>query len=359
MDVEDGADVGVAGVGAADALRVGDHGLELGADDVFGVGEQDGVVVAFGHLASVGAGELGGWGEQDFRLGEDGLDEVGRFELGLVGCLSEFLGAEVGFVGLSGDLAGLGFDSFELPGCGLWAEGEATGVEGVEAAGDLAGDFDVGGLILADGDEGGLVGEDIGGLEEGIAEEAVGGKIFLFELLLLILVGGNALKPGDRGDHAEEGVQLKVSGDVGLDEDGAEVGVESGGEEVEGDLADVVFEGGGVGVVGGEGVVVGDEEVTLVLVLELDPVVEGSHVVTEVESSGGAHAGEDAGARGDGVLISHCGQVEMIRETGALQMEEERVEGALKGIEEDTEDDAAKEEHDDQHAEHADAVVDL
>ena len=37
VKVEDGADVGVAGVGAVDAGGVGDHGLELGADFGFGV----------------------------------------------------------------------------------------------------------------------------------------------------------------------------------------------------------------------------------------------------------------------------------------------------------------------------------
>ena len=52
------------------------------------------------------------------------------------------------------------------------------------------------------------------------------------------------------------------------------------------------------GVAGGEGVEIGDEEEAVVLVLELDPVEEGAHVVAEVELAGGAHAGQDAGALG-------------------------------------------------------------
>ena len=56
--------------------------------------------------------------------------------------------------------------------------GRLGAVEGVEAAGDLAGELDVGDLVLADGDEVGLVEEDVGGLEERVAEEAVGVQAF-------------------------------------------------------------------------------------------------------------------------------------------------------------------------------------
>ena len=65
--------------------------------------------------------------------------------------------------------------------------------------------------------------------------------------------------------------------------------------EVERYVADALAQGGRVGVVGRECVEVGDEEVAIVLVLELDPVVERAHVIAEVESAGGPHAAEDAG----------------------------------------------------------------
>ena len=121
-------------------------------------------------------------------------------------------------------------------------------------------------------------------------------EVLLAELLLLVLVGGDALEPAERGEHAEEEEELGVGGDVGLLEDDAAAGVEAGGEEVERDLDVVLLDVAGVGVVGGEGVEVGDEEVAVVVLLEVDPVVEGSHVVAEVQAAGGAHAGEDAGA---------------------------------------------------------------
>ena len=71
MPVVDGADVGIAGVGAALAGGVGDHDFGFGADVVVGFGEGDGVVVGLGHFAAVEAGDAGGWGEQDVGFGED------------------------------------------------------------------------------------------------------------------------------------------------------------------------------------------------------------------------------------------------------------------------------------------------
>src|SRR5215469_14601062 len=68
VQIKDGADVGVAGIGAADARRVGDHGLELGAHDILRIREQDGVAVALGHLAAVGTRKLGAGSKQNLRL---------------------------------------------------------------------------------------------------------------------------------------------------------------------------------------------------------------------------------------------------------------------------------------------------
>jgi hypothetical protein len=91
-------------------------------------------------------------------------------------------------------------------------------------------------------------------------------------------------------------VEFSVLFDVALDEEDRFGGVEAGGEVVEDDFAGVRGDLRGVGVVGGEGVPVGDEVVAVVLrvVLQADPVVQGAHIVAEVKFAGGAHAGEDA-----------------------------------------------------------------
>src|SRR5262249_45743690 len=80
-------------------------------------------------------------------------------------------------------------------------------------------------------------------------------------------------------------------------------GVEAGGEEINCDLQGVFGDGGGVGVVGGEGVPIGDEEEAVVggSRLQAKPGLER----TEVGGKGGTGGGEDAGED----AISGGGQV--------------------------------------------------
>ena len=83
-------------------------------------------------------------------------------------------------------------------------------------------------------------------------------------------------------------------GNIGLDEDGGLFGIEAGGEEVHGHILNTRADAGGIGVFGGEGVEVCDEEEAGVIVLQADPVVQRAHVVAEVQHARGPHAAEDA-----------------------------------------------------------------
>src|SRR5271157_3446375 len=100
-------------------------------------------------------------------------------------------------------------------------------------------------------------------------------------------------------------MEFGVFGDLGLEEDYGFLRVEAGGEEIDGDLQGVFGDGGGVGVIAGEGVPVGYEVEAVVggIVLQEDPVLESAEIVADVKTSGGAHAGEDATGFG------RCGQV--------------------------------------------------
>ncbi len=69
-----------------------------------------------------------------------------------------------------------------------------------------------------------------------------------------------------------------------LDEDAASLRVETTSEKVESDLIHILLQTTGIGVLRSERVIVRDEEVALIVVLELNPVVERAHVVAKVET---------------------------------------------------------------------------
>src|SRR5260370_38254220 len=91
--------------------------------------------------------------------------------------------------------AGLLFDSGHLPGGGVGREVKVAGVELVEPARHLAGELDVGSLILTHRNERRLIEEDVGGLQQRIPKEAESGEILLLELLLLVLKRRHRLQP--------------------------------------------------------------------------------------------------------------------------------------------------------------------
>jgi hypothetical protein len=74
----------------------------------------------------------------------------------------------------------------------------------IEATNRFARKLEVDDLILADGNEIRVVHRHDGGLQQRIAEESQSREIFFGELLLLILVSGHALEPGNRDHHREE-----------------------------------------------------------------------------------------------------------------------------------------------------------
>ena len=61
-------------------------------------------------------------------------------------------------------------------------------------------------LVLSDGHEIGLIDQNVGGLQQWVAEESIGGEVFAGDVLLLLFVGGHALEPAERSDHREQQV---------------------------------------------------------------------------------------------------------------------------------------------------------
>ena len=237
MEVEHRAQVRVAGVGAPLARRVGHHHLDLLGQRVRAVGQVDDVVVALAHLATVEPRQLGHLGQLRLRLREDG-----------------------------------------------------TVVGVVEAPHDLAAEFHVRHLVGAHRHPVGLVDDDVGGLQQRVAEEAVGAEVAVLELLLLLLERRHALQPGERREHGQQQVQLGVLRHLRLDEQHAFLGVEAGAEVIDGDFPHPGANLSRIRVAGGEGVPVGDEVEGLVVLLQLHPVIQGTEKVAQVQRAGRPHA---------------------------------------------------------------------
>ena len=168
-------------------------------------------------------------------------------------------------------------------------------VEAVEAANDLAADFEVARLVLAHRDQVGAVDGDVGRHEHRVTQEPVRGEVARPQRIDLVLVGRHAFQPAERRDHREVERELRVLRHARLQKDRGLLRVEPDRQPVENGVARVRGERLGVGIVGRQRVEVGDEEETSILpgVLKIDPVLDGSEVVAEVDAPGRSEPGQD------------------------------------------------------------------
>ena len=264
MPVKPGFDgvIGFAGEGLVDGDQIehaGSGGLEIDCRVGIRGGAHDGLA------------DLGGGIEQG-----DGVIEAGGGFAHLLRGVVEAHDARA-----DGGKAGVGDD-------------EGVGVERIEALRDIAGEFQVLRLVVADGDDTRLVEQDIGGHEDGVLEEPVADG-FLFGGLYLVL--RHAFEPADGRDAGEHPGELGVGGHGGLHHDGAILGVDSGGEIEGGDLIDFGAQFGRI-LIDCDGVQVHDTENALVVVLDANPVFERAEVISDVKITGGLHSGEDSCSHG-------------------------------------------------------------
>ena len=103
---------------------------------------------------------------------------------------------------------------------GLLLEPRFAAVDVVEAARDLAGEFDMRHLVLAHRHLGGAIDQDIRALQQRIAEETVSAQVLFGKLFLLVLVRRHALQPAQRRDHRQQQMQFGMFRHPGLDEQG-------------------------------------------------------------------------------------------------------------------------------------------
>jgi hypothetical protein len=186
---------------------------------------------------------------------------------------------------------------------GLREEGGRSVVV-VELAGDVAGQLQVLLLVLAHRHVGGLVDQDVGGLQHRIGVEADAGALLVLAALLLEL--GHAVQPAQAGHALEDPGQFGMLAHRRLREDGGLGRVEAGGQVGGGDLAGLLGQQGRI-LPDGDGVQVGHEDEGVHLVLQPGELHQGAQIVAQVQGAGRLDAGEHAGrARiGNGGVVGH------------------------------------------------------
>src|SRR5687768_4438659 len=95
-------------------------------------------------------------------------------------------------------------------------------------------------------------------------------------------------------------MQFSVFGDSGLNEQGSSTRRHAGCQPVSNHVPDAVFDNVGIFVMRGQGVPVGDEKETFKLVLQLDPVMDDAIQMSQMQTSGWAHARNHAPLRING-----------------------------------------------------------
>ena len=197
--------------------------------------------------------------------------------------------------------------------------GKDRAVELVEAARNLAGQLDVRHLVLADRHHVASDHQDVGGLQDGIVEQTQR-RGFELQVADLVLEGRDALGAGGADQHREQQEQLGDLRDQRLQVEGALARVDPNGEKVEQAVADVVADGAGLFVAGGQGVVVGDQEEALVVaaILQLEIFFKCPDVVPQVELAGGTQPRQEPLAGDLAVLLRYWHEVVLLRDAKRL-----------------------------------------
>ena len=144
-------------------------------------------------------------------------------------------------------------------------------------------------LVVADRDRRGVVEQDVGRHQDRVGEEAGPHRLLALSLVLEL---GHPPQLADGRRALEQPGQPRVLRHVALDEEGAAVGIEPDGEQVEGGVERVRTQLGRVDL-DGEGVQVDHAVEGVVALLERHPVPEGPEIVSQGEVARGGDAGED------------------------------------------------------------------
>ena len=174
--------------------------------------------------------------------------------------------------------------------------GQGLAVDGIELVDDLAALLQHRHLILARRDGSGAERRNVGGLTDGVGEEADRDAGLEVLLLDLRLDGGVALQAGHRDEVHIIEAQLGQLRHHGLNEDVGLGGVDAHGQIVQRHLQNVLAHLLRVVGVVGQRLCVSDHDVDLIElagVLQPDALLQGANVMAHMQTARGAVAGQD------------------------------------------------------------------
>ena len=145
-------------------------------------------------------------------------------------------------------------------------------------------------LVDADGDELGLIEQDIRHHEGRVGEEA--GVDVVGVLRALVLELGHAGELAEHGVAVDDPAELGVRGDVTLHEEGVLFGIEAAGD-VEGEGLVGAAAQIGRDLAHGDRVLVDDAVIAVIRVGEVGEIADRAEVVSDREDARGLHAGEN------------------------------------------------------------------
>ena len=161
----------------------------------------------------------------------------------------------------------------------------------VEPDGQFTGQLEVLALVVSDRYPFGVVEQDVGALEDRVGEQTNPHRILAVTLLLEL---GHPAQLAHGGGALEQPGHLNVLGDVALHEQGAALGIQSGGQEIERRLVGAGPQFVRVDVQG-EGMEVDDGVEAVVGILVGNPIADRPQVIPQMEVATGLEAGQNSG----------------------------------------------------------------
>ena len=160
----------------------------------------------------------------------------------------------------------------------------------VEFLRDVARQFEVLFLVLADRHMGRAIDQNVGRHQRRIGVEPDGGVLAILAGLFLEL--RHAIEPAEPGDAIEHPGQFGVLGDLALVEHDVFFRIDAAGDERRGHLADGLRQFGRL-LPDRDGVQIDDAINAVVAVLQFDKALDGAEIIAEVQVAGRLHAGKN------------------------------------------------------------------